>query len=284
MSESKVCVARLAAAWLPAAVLFGALLVSGCGSSDVVKQVTPEDRFKHAKELFDDRDYMEAINEFNVITVQDQGSAFAADAQYFLAEARFKRGEYLLSAFEYNVLRRSYPASPRIPEAQYKIALSYYNLAPAWSLDQQYTRKAIDEFQSFVEYYPKDTLVADAAAKIMELTTRLAAKEYQTAKLYSAMDYYRAALMSYDEVIERYHDTEFAPQAFRGKVELLMARNHYKEAGTEIDRFLTRYPNSVLKSTMESLKSTADSQVAAGRDVSSRSPVKPTMPGEGPQP
>jgi outer membrane protein assembly factor BamD len=275
---------RPAAGHLVIAGLLASLVLAGCGSSEAVKQVTAEDRFKHAKALFDDKEYLEAISEFNVITVQDQGSAFAADAQFYLAESRFMRGEYLLSAFEYNVLRRSYPASPRLPESQYKIALSYYNLSPGWPLDQQYTKKAIDEFQSFVEYFPKNSLVPDADAKIKELNGRLAGKEYQTARLYSTMEYYRAALMSYEEVIEKYHDTEFAPLAFQGKIELLISRNHYREAGTEIDRFLTRYPNSVLKSRMESLKQTADGQIAAGHNVDSNAPPKPILPAEAPQP
>ncbi len=256
-------------------LLLGALAAAGCGgSSSVVKQVSPEDRFKHAKELFDDRDYLEAINEFNVITVQDQGSAFAADAQFYLAESRFRRGEYLLAAFEYNVLKRSYPASPRVPEAQYKMALSYYELSPKAPLDQQYTRKAIDEFQSFVEYYPANALVKDAAAKIQELNTRLAKKQYETAKLYTTMEYYRAAMMSFDEVIEKYHDTEYAPQAYQGKVELLISRNHYREAAAETDRFLTRYPNSVLKATMDSLKQRAEREIAAGHNIDSNAPPK----------
>jgi outer membrane protein assembly factor BamD len=72
-----------------------------------------------------------------------------------------------------------------VPEAQYKLALSYYELSPRAPLDQQYTRKAIDEFQSFVEYYPNNPLVKDAAEKIRELNTRLAKKQYETAKLYS---------------------------------------------------------------------------------------------------
>ncbi len=145
-------------------------------------------------------------------------------------------------------------------------------LSPKSTLDQQYSKKAIEEMQTFVETYPADPHVSDANVKIKELTERLAKKEYDTARLYVTMDYYRAALMSFDEVIEKYHDTEFAPQAFEGKVNLLMARNHYREAGLEINRFLVRYPNSVLKTTMESLKETASREVELGHNVDSAPP------------
>src|SRR5512146_1632306 len=142
-----------------------ALVAAGCGSSEKsTTQMGVEERFTHAKALFDDKDYLEAINEFTVITLQYQGSAHAADAQFYLGECRFQRGEYLLASFEYGVVKRNYPASPRVQEAQYKLALSYYMLSPKSSLDPQYTKRAIDEFQQFVEYYPSSPLVADADA------------------------------------------------------------------------------------------------------------------------
>jgi outer membrane protein assembly factor BamD len=226
----------------------------GCSSGEAVKPMTVEERFAHAKALFDDRSYLEAINEFTVITLQFQGSAVAADAQYYLGESRFQRGEYLLAAFEYQNVKRNFPASPRVADAQFKLALSYYNLAPKSVLDQQYTRKSIDEFQSFVEYYPGHEMAPDADAKIKELTTRLAKKQYDTARLYAAMEYFKSALFYFDDVIEKYHDTEYAPLAYIEKVELLMKRNRHREAGTEIMKFLDRYPHHVLRGRGEDLR------------------------------
>jgi len=86
------------------------------------------------------------------------------------------------------------------------------------------------------------------------------------------MEYYRAALMSYDEVIEKYHDTEYAPLAYEGKVDLLMSRRHYREAKQEIDRFLAKYPNSVLRNRFETLAKTADKEILAGNNVESGAP------------
>jgi outer membrane protein assembly factor BamD len=220
-----------------------------------------EDRFAHAKELFDKGNHLDAVNEFTVITLQYQGSAFAADAQYYLGECRFAREEYLLAGFEYSVVKRNYPASPRVADAQYKLGVCYYSLSPRSSLDQQYTRRALDELQSFVEYYPAHEKAVDAEEKIKDLTVRLAKKQYDTAKLYRTMEYYRAALFYYDDVIEKYHDTEFAPLSSIDKVELLMGRKRYAEAAAEAKRFLERYPNSVLRGRMESLKKDVDEEL-----------------------
>jgi outer membrane protein assembly factor BamD len=246
------------------------LVAFGCGSSETVTSATPEARFAKAKELYDKRDYLEAINEFTVLTLQFQGSSVAADAQFYLGECRFARGEYLLAGFEYSVLKRSFPASARVPESQYKLGVSYYDLSPPASLDQQYTRKAVEELQAFIEYYPDDPHVPDAAAKIKELNTKLAEKQYNTARLYSRMEYYRAALSTYDMVIEKYHDTEYAPLAYIEKCELLYSRHRYREAGTEITKFLERYPNSVLASRAQLLKGKIAKEMPTSTETSTK--------------
>jgi outer membrane protein assembly factor BamD len=243
------------------ALLLMAATIGGCGSGDTTKVMTVEERFAHAKALFDDHDYLAAINDLTVITLQYQGSAIAPDAQFYLGECRYFREEYLLAAFEYSVVKLNYPANPRVADAMYKTAMSYYNLSPKPALDQQYTRKAIDEFQSFVEYYPANANAADAEAKIRDLTNRLAKKQYDTARLYATMQYYRSALFYYDDVIEKYHDTEYAPLAFISKVELLISRNRYRDAAAEAARFYEKYPNSVLRARMDALKADIDREV-----------------------
>jgi len=235
-------------------VCVAVLLGPGCGSSNTTETSSAEARFNQAKQLFDEHEYLEAINDFTVVTLQYSGSAFASDAQFYLGECRFNRGEFLLAAFEYNQMKRNYPASPRVAEAQYKLALSYYNLSPRSTLDQQYTRKAIDEFQSFVEYYPGNERAADADAKIHELTTKLAKKAMETARLYATMTYYKAAQFYYDDVIERYHDTEYGPLAYIEKTELLISRRKYEEADVTLSRFISLQPNNVLRARADELK------------------------------
>jgi outer membrane protein assembly factor BamD len=211
-------------------------------------ETTAEMRFEKAKALFDDEDYLEAINEFSVITLQHQGTAYADDAQYYLGECRFQRGEFLLAAFEYQQLMRNMPASPLVPDAQYKLGFCYYELSPKSSLDQQYSLKAIDEFQSFVEYYPGNPFATDAEQKIKELNSKLAKKEYDTARLYATLEYYRASVIYYDLVIEKYHDTDYAPLAYIGKAEALVERKRFLEARKVLERFLSLFPGNVLQS------------------------------------
>jgi len=236
-------------------VCFGVL---ACGSGNGISELSVEERFERAKALFQEEQFLEAVNEFNIITLQYQGSAVADDAQFYLGECRFERGEYLLAAFEYEQLKRNTPASPLVPEGQYKLALCYYNLSPQSHLDQQYTLKSIDAFQSFVEYYPGHTRAPEAEEKIRELNARLAKKEFDTARLYATLGYSRSAMLYYDGVIEKFHDTEYAPLAHLGKVEALIDRKRYGDAKKGLERFFSLYSDSVLRARGDRLKTIID--------------------------
>src|SRR6266481_5254956 len=117
--------------WLGYAVLSGiiAALSSGCGSSAPQQSLSAEQRFRQGKMKFDRGDYLEAINDFEIIRLQFPGSKVADSAQYQLGESHFRMEEYLLAAEEYQALKRNMPASPLVPMAQYKVGLCYYSLS-----------------------------------------------------------------------------------------------------------------------------------------------------------
>lgn len=250
--------------------LCAAVFFASCSSSDIVQNLTAEEHFELGMQKFEDEDYLEAIQEFTAVTLQFPGSAVADDAQFYLGESRFRRGEYLLASYEYETLKRNMPASPFLARAMYNIGLCYYRLAPKAPLDQHYSKKAIDEFQSFLEYFPTHELAPDAEAKINELNTRLAKKDYDTAVLYMKMENYKAATFYFESVLERFHDTEYAERAQVGKIEALIARKRYTEAIVEIEKFLAKYPTSPFRETVQNLRSQINNQVTgddSGRSV-----------------
>jgi outer membrane protein assembly factor BamD len=247
-----------------AAVLFtcGVLLFSGCGSSEPVEQLSAEKRFAVGMRLFNNGDYLDAIEDFKIVTLQFQGSSVADAAQYYLAECRYERGEYILAAYEYETLLRTMPTSQYAAKARFKRAMCYYRLSPPSYLDQDYTRKAIDEFQAFIEYSPTDSLVHDAESKIMELNAKLAKKDYDDGVQYMRMDYYKAAIVYFESVLEKYHDTPYAELAQLKKSEALSQRKKYADAMVEIEVFYRKYPNSQHKPEADELLAQIKQRIA----------------------
>lgn len=234
---------------------FLSLFMWGCSASLNTANMTPEERLNYAKQMYDDQDYETAANEFSGIVLQYPGASVVDTAQYYLGETRYNRKEYILAAYEFSKLIRNMPASKLVPQSQFKLAECYYKLAPDYSLDQKYTKSAIKEYQSYIDFFPTSDNVPDAEVKIKELNERLALKEYHTAYIYLKLEYYKGALRYYDNVIETYHDTKYAPLAMYDKIKLLINRGKNSDALEEINKFLQRYPSDDKAKDIQDLKS-----------------------------
>jgi len=218
-------------------------LVSACSSSQDTTTMTAEEHYEYVMEYYEDEDYEESVKEFQTLLLQYPGSIITDDAQYYLGMSYFNREQFLLAAYEFSKLIRDIPASPFVPDAQYKLADSYYQLSPPYQLDQAYTKKAVEEFQAYIDFFPTSPSVEEAEQKIKELNEKLAEKDYRSATIYEKMEYNRAALQYYTQVVETYHDTKFAPMALYKKIMLENKRAQYTDALKDIGDFLSRYPD-----------------------------------------
>jgi outer membrane protein assembly factor BamD len=259
--------------------IYAAALLSGCGSKEAEKFVSAEERFALGMKYFNDEDYLEAIDEFKVVSLQHQGSKVAESAQFYMAESRFNREEYILAAFEYDILLNMMHSSVFVPLARFKRATCYYELSPKSYLDQNYTQKAIDEYQEFLEYHSADTLAPVAEKRIIELNTKMAKKDFENGMTYMHMYYYKAATYYFDQVLEKYHDTEYAEQALFRKAEALLNRNKFADARESVDKFLAKYPGSPLKSEAEALGRDIVRKQEAGREEELKMEQKKPMKG-----
>jgi outer membrane protein assembly factor BamD len=240
-------------------VAFGSFLF-GCSQEEVTAPRSAEAIFESAMEKYKNEDFQEAYEEFRILTLQYPGSALSDDAQFLMGESKFSREEFILAAYEFEIVVRTMPTSEFVPNARFKMALCHFEAARPFYLDQESTRKAIDGFQAFIEYHPTDARVPEAEAKINELNYRLAEKEYESGLIYMKMEYYRAAGVSFDHVLEKYHDTPYAESAYFKKGEVLFFRKRYKEAGEVLTRFLERYPASAHRDDALSLVKQAEEQ------------------------
>lgn len=219
------------------------IFIWGCSSSFDTTNMTPEERLSFAKNLYEQEDYQEALEELQALILQYPGSTIIDDAQFFLAMSRYKRDEFILAAFEFSKLIKNMSTSEYLAESQFMLAECYYSLSPNVNLDQAYTRKAIEEYQAFIDFFPLNEKVVEAESKINELNTKLALKEFNTARIYEKMEYYTAAMKYYDNVMEIYHDTEYAPLALYNKIFILDSRNQTSKAVEESGKFIEKYPS-----------------------------------------
>lgn len=226
-----------------ALALLSVFVIGGCSSSLDTSKYSAEEHYNYAMTLYNDEDYEPALQEFQTVLLQFPGSTVSDDAQYYLGMTYVKREQYLLAAYEFSKLIKNMPASPYVSDAQFMLADSYYQLSPPYPLDQTYTKKAIEELQAFIDFFPTSPKVEEAERKIQDLNERIARKEYESAVIYEKMEYEKAALQYFTYVAETYHDTKYAPLALYRKIKIMINRGMKNEVMTDIATFLSRYPN-----------------------------------------
>ncbi len=228
-------------------------LVLNCAGTKPQADWSGSQYFHYARQLFDDEEYYDAANEFTVVVLRYAGTSVADSAQFYLAKSHFMMEEYLIAAVEYEKLITSMSRSPLVPEAQFELAESYFKLSPRPSLDQEYTLKAIRAYQTFIEDYPTHLLKEKAEKKIAILRDKLADKAYENAEIYRKMRKYRAAIIYYDQVIEKYYDSSWADKAMVGKIETYIEMEDYVMARKEVEKFRAQFPDSNEKETVDAL-------------------------------
>lgn len=232
------------------------ILISGCSKNSVnFNRMTPEEQLAYAMKYYDKHDYLKAKTEFTMVVLNNAGSSIVEEAQYYLADSHYHLEEYVQAIAEFEKLIRSLPRSKFVDDARYKIGLCYYDMSPGYALDQEYTNKAISQFNMFLEEFPTSDLVPEVNKKLLICREKLAKKEYKTGELYWKMGYYNAAIFSFNDVAENYGDTEFAIKALFFKGECYRKMSKWNES-------IEAFRAVVLKNNQSDLAEKARAKIA----------------------
>lgn len=248
-------------------------LFYGCHRENVnLREMTPEEQFAYAKRIFDKKDYYKSKTQFTIVVLNNPGGRVIEKAQFYLAESCYYLKEYVLAVAEYEKLIRSLPQSPYVDDARYKIGMCYYKLAPGYALDQEYTYKAISQFQQFLEEYLDSDLKPEVEKRLEECRNKLGKKIFKTGELYRKMGYYRSAIISFDKILADYYDTKFIDDALFWKGECHRKLEEWEDSEKAFHDLLTKYvQSSWVDKAEEKLKEVRKKQISHSQDVSGRS-------------
>lgn len=205
------------------------LIMTSC-SSNQPKIVTDfNETYQKGTEAFNKKKWDKAIEYFTLVVLNNPGSDLADDAQFYIGECYFNRKEYLLAIAEYQKLTERYPYSSLVEDASYKIALSQFKNAPQYQLDQEYTLKALQSFQDFVETYSNSKYRPAAEKMIIEIRNRLGRKLFESGRLYRKLREWESAIIYFDKVFELYYDTDWVMPAYLEKAYCLIRLRRFDE-------------------------------------------------------
>lgn len=192
-------------------------------------------KFDYAKRAFDDRRYNQAATVLETIYTPLRGTANGEEALFLLAMSHFENKDYLNSGLYFKTYYSRYPRSKYTELARFYSGYGYYLDSPDPQLDQSTTKKAIEELQGFIDYYPDSDRVSLAQNAINEMRDKLTLKELQNAQLYYNLgnfmgNNYNAAVITAQNALK-----DFPASKYREDFELLILKSKYQQARLSID-------------------------------------------------
>ncbi len=192
-------------------IILLAMSLVGCSSDPPLETLEPEAAYRYLVKKFDKGHYLDVVDGLDFYTLNYSGTAWVDSAQFLLGETHYKLKQYLLGANAFDELMRRFPASPLVPDAMFRIGDCYWEMSPKYSLDQEFTLKAIYALQSSIDYYPNRTEDVQKAQELIgKCRDKLAHKTYSNGLIYLKMKDYTAAITYFKSVIDEYYDTDWA--------------------------------------------------------------------------
>ena len=147
-------------------ILILLMLLASCAGTKNSDEQTLKDIFNQAMNNLENSKYLQAQSDFKNVLIRGTGTDLGDDAQYFLGESYYRNKEYLLAIAEYEKLTRKMGYSPFVEDARFKICEAYRIESPKYYHDQEYTLKALERYQEFLDDYPNSILLDDVLASI----------------------------------------------------------------------------------------------------------------------
>lgn len=220
------------------------LALGACASASPYEGMTADQLFESAMESYEQGEWEEAIEGFQLMTSTFPTDARSDEVRFHLARAYYEEGQYLTAANEFELFLSRYPSHGRAPEASLGVCRSYVALSPHPQRDQEYTEVAVDACRSTRNQYQGTTVAEEAEELRARMVDRLAASLYQEGRFYQRRELHDAAIMLFQDVVDYYPETDWAPRGFLALYRSYRAIEWDEEAAEVRDRLYFLYPDS----------------------------------------
>ncbi len=148
-------------------------------------------------------------------------SPVAPQAQMNIGQAREKQKNYHEAVKAYEKAADKYAENEKVAaQALYDAGTATLKESKTAEYDQNAAGRAINLFTDFSAMYPEDKRVSEAQTKIGDLKTEQARGSYEIARFYEHKRKWKAALIYYNEVLNKDPNSTYAKEARQRLVEI----------------------------------------------------------------
>ncbi|MGY6560765.1 MAG: outer membrane protein assembly factor BamD [Luteibaculaceae bacterium] len=250
--------------------------------SKVLKSTDINYKYDRAVQYFEAEEWYKAQTLVEELISLLRGSDKSENLYYMLAMSHYKLKEYYLASYYFKSFSKTFATSERAEEAAFLAAYCSYMVSGPTSLDQQETYEAIDEFQLFLNRYPKTDL-RDSCNKIVDrLRAKLETKSFENAVQYYRTRHYQAAVVALDNLLKENPNSPYKEQVL-----LYIVKSNYEYALNSVEskkldrlkktiksyhKFVDDFPNSSRIKEAEQIFEVCSREIRkiSGEDISDR--------------
>lgn len=238
-------------------LLLAFFALSACKTAQDMAMKSADKDFilKVANEKFEKKKWTDALALYERLSNLVAGTDDAPNVVYNSAYANYYDKNYKLAGHQFKNFAVTFPQDKRAEDASYMSALCYYEGSMDYNLDQTNTELAINELQSFLNAFPNSEKSKNINELIDELTYKLEFKAYENAKQYYKMADYKAANVSFENVLEDFPSTKL-----RGKIYEYILKSRYELAVNSVYALKKDRIENALSFTKQVERETPDSE------------------------
>ena len=234
------------------------LLFSILSCSEYNKVLKSEDltlKYDKAIQYYEEDEYAKAYPLLEESITIYRGTSKAEKLYYYFAYSDYYLGDFFLASHRFKNFKKMYPTSKHAEECHFMSAYCHYLNSPNYSLDQNDTKQAISELQSFVNQYPESQLLDSCNTLVDELRGKLEKKSFEIAKQYYHTRDYKSAIKAFENCLVDFPDTDY-----KEEVLYLAVKANYDLAANSIDSKKAERYDATIKSYVKFVDSFPNSK------------------------
>ena len=193
-----------------------AALLAGCGASTIPAVHSEPERLEQGRRALQQHEYNVAIELLKTYVANNAGGADVDLAIEMLGEAQLRIKEWAEAQVQFERLLRDYPESDSAATASFYLAEALWGQSRGPAYDQEFTRKALEQYQTYLGAYPGHRLNGAAEMSIQRAYERLARKLVDAGNLYLKLQRPAPARVYFQRVLDEFPTTAAAADAELG--------------------------------------------------------------------
>ncbi len=254
-------------------ILLSFLLLASCTSKfgHVMKSKDKEYKLKMAEQYYANKDYDKAQQLYADLLPLYKGDPRFEDIYYKYAYTAYYQSDYMNAENLFKTYGENFPNSPKVEETEFMRCMAYYKQSPKVDLDQTNTVKTIALLQAFINTHPESKRIAEANEIIDVCRKKLELKEFNNAKLYYDLGFFKSAGVAFSVLIDDFPDSENSDMYALSSIKsyyryaemsvVAKQEERFEKVVTDVNDFAQRFPGSKLMADATNYKTLSETNL-----------------------